>query len=137
MPRGVNRRDTQWVEFKRPVPVTGDLTATVGDINISSGQFYEYPSRINGWSSSQLSAGASQTFAGTPAGTEVQRRAFQISNLDPNSRIDLLDESDNFVLAVFPETSITLPVSSAIKIKNNSAATITLYASEIFYTQPS
>ena len=92
------------------------------------------PSEVVGWTSSSLASGASQTFSGTPGAGQTQRKAFYISNLDPNSRLDILDDDDNFALAIFPETSIVLPTSGSLKVKNNSGASITLYVSEIFYT---
>ncbi len=52
---------------------------------------------------------------------------FEVQNLY------LLDGDGNFILAVFPETSITLPISDTVTVKNSTGALITVYVSEIFY----
>ena len=70
----------------------------------------------------------------TPAGY-IQRKAFVISNLDPNSTLHLLDENDNFICAVFPETSIMLPTAGVVKVQNQTAIAITTYIGQIWYKE--
>lgn len=82
-----------------------------------------------------IAAGATLTYDGEPASGEIQRKAFVLTNLDPNSRLDVLDKNDNLAVACFAEQSITLPVCGEIKVKNPSGADITFYVGEIYYKE--
>ena len=111
--------------------LSGTTTATIEDaIDV-----LDAPSELVGWSSGALAgSGGTAVFDGTASAGQLRRRAFYISNIDPNSSLDILDEDDNFCLRIFPETSIVIPTSETVKVRNNSGAEISLYVSELFYT---
>ena len=82
-----------------------------------------------------IAAATSLTLNGSPTGTQIQRKSIVVSNLDPTSDLVILDEDDDFVCAVFPRTSITLPISGVVKVRNTTGVSISCYVSEIWYVE--
>lgn len=82
---------------------------------------------------STLAANSVIAFPGTPILPQIQRKQIVISNLDLANVLYVLDSSDNVCAVVFPQTSITLPVSSVVKVKNATSSPIVCYISELWY----
>ncbi|MGH8016972.1 MAG: hypothetical protein ACREIA_01570 [Opitutaceae bacterium] len=82
----------------------------------------QYDQRVSG-----LGAGA---FSG------LQRRSIIVSNKDPNNALELRDADDHVILTVFPETSITLPISGSVEIYNPGASAVALNVSELWWENP-
>lgn len=85
------------------------------------------------WSGTQLNATTGQTFSGVPTGLRIRRKAIQITNLDATLNLQVRDTAGNVGLIVFPETSITLPISEAVEIYNANGAAVACHVSEIFW----
>jgi hypothetical protein len=90
---------------------------------------------IQGWVSSQINAGASAIFTGAPVGSQIQRKAIVVSNIDANNTLVIRDKNNNFCCAVFPNTSITLPISGEVRVFNPTGANIQCYVSEVWYEE--
>ncbi len=73
------------------------------------------------------------TFNTVPAWA-LRRKAFLISNMDLANSLLLQDNAGNPGLAVFPSTSITVPISAEVRVSNITASAIVCYITEIFYT---
>jgi hypothetical protein len=85
--------------------------------------------------SSQINAGASAIFTGAPVGSQIQRKAIVVSNIDANNTLVIRDKNNNFCCAVFPNTSITLPISGEVRVFNPTGANIQCYVSEVWYEE--
>jgi hypothetical protein len=81
-----------------------------------------------------LAAGAEYILAGNASGKLKQRKAVLITNLDTAANLVLRDEAGAAVLHVFPQTNILLPISTYLKVKNETAAAVPCSVSEIWYT---
>lgn len=73
------------------------------------------------------------TFNTLPALT-VRRKAIVVSNMDLANSLLILDTAGNPGTAVFPLTSVTLPISGEVKVRNGTASAIVCYIGEIFYS---
>ena len=73
------------------------------------------------------------TLSGSPTGNQIQRKNLIVSNVDTAAVLQILDENDDICAVVFPETSITLPISGVVKVRNNTGVIIACYVSEIWY----
>lgn len=94
----------------------------------------ETPTGIIGRSVDKVNANTDVLFDGVAVGDQVRRKSIVISNLDIASYLVVKDETLNRCCVVFPNTSITLPVSGPVYICNETASDITAYISEVFYT---
>lgn len=90
---------------------------------------------VVGWNNSSINGGGSVAFLGSPTGNQIQRKAFVISNIDPNNALVIRDKDNNFCCAVFANTSITLPISGEVRVFNPTGAPIQCYISEIWYIE--
>lgn len=81
-----------------------------------------------------VAANTSLTFTGSPSGTQIQRKAIVVSNLDTANNIYVRDINDNYIAAVFPKSTISLQISGPVKVYNGTAGSIPVCISEIFYT---
>jgi len=88
-----------------------------------------------GWTGTQINAGATVTFTGAGTGNQIQRKAFVITNLDPNNNLLIRDAAGNTLCAVFKETSITLPIAGPVQVHNATGAPISCAIGEIFYSE--
>lgn len=86
------------------------------------------------WSGTTLANATGQTFSGVPAGFRIRRKCIQVTNLDPALNLQLRDALNNIGLSVFPNTSITLPISEPVTVYNNSGGPIACNISEIWWT---
>ncbi len=93
----------------------------------------EAPTLLKSNNPSTIGAGATLTFNTLPAGT-IRRKALVVSNMDLANSLIIRDSANVGGCAVFPQTSVTLPVSGEIKVYNGTASIIVCYISEIFYT---
>lgn len=84
-----------------------------------------------------LSASATLVLNGAPAGAQIQRKAIVVSNLDPTTVLQVLDENNKLCCAVFPSTSVTLPISGPCKVKNPTGIVVAAYISELWYVENS
>lgn len=88
--------------------------------------------------SQQIAALSEVYLSGNPTGQQLQRKAVVISNMDL-ANVLLVMEADNSGVGtvptnvIFPLTSIILPVSGPIVVRNNTASPIVTYIGEIFY----
>jgi len=82
---------------------------------------------------STLAANSVIVFPGTPVLPQIQRKQIVISNLDLANVLYVLDAADEVCAVVFPQTSITLPVSGGVKVKNATSSAIVCYISELWY----
>lgn len=71
---------------------------------------------------------------GIPTGLRLRRKCVQVTNLDANLNLQLRDVSGNVVLSVFPQTSITLPISEFVQVHNPNGSPLALNVSEIWWT---
>jgi len=93
----------------------------------------EPKTRGKGWNGSTLAATTAQAFNGIPTGNQIRRKAIQVTNLDANLKLQVRDTSGYIILTVFPETSITLPISEACDVYNPNGAGVALNISEIWW----
>jgi hypothetical protein len=123
------------LEFKNETAadITVRLWAGFGHFVDSRVEILEAYTKIRGSATVSIADGATLTLPGTPTNDLVQRKAIVVSNEDPNSIIRVVDSSGNNCCAIFPQTSVTLPVSGTCGIKNTSGAAVTVSVSEIFY----
>lgn len=87
----------------------------------------------DGWSGTQLAATTGVIFDGIPAGIRVRRKCLQVTNLDANLLLQLRDADGHVVLSVFPETSITLPISGPVEVYNQNGSPVACNISEIWW----
>lgn len=81
-----------------------------------------------------LLAGGQDVFlSGASVGLRQQRRALVVSNLDAALRLEVLDAAGNVALLVHPGTSITLPVATAVSVRNPTGQSIQTAISEVWY----
>lgn len=83
---------------------------------------------------STLAASANLDLDGIPSGLLIRRKALQVTNLDPNLNLQVRDASGYVVLTVFPQTSITLPISEWVSVHNDNGSPVALNVSEIWWT---
>lgn len=119
-------------------PTAGDLLVTVyigGPLyRDSRASIIEPKTRAIGWSGTQLAATTGETFDGVPSGFLIRRKSIQVTNLDQNLTLQIRDTDGEVVLTVFPQTSITLPISEAIEIYNQNGSAVACNISEIWWT---
>jgi hypothetical protein len=87
----------------------------------------------DGWNGTQLAATTGVTFDGIPSGIRVRRKCIQVTNLDANLLLQLRDDAGHVVLSVFPETSITLPISGPVEVYNQNGSPVACNISEIWW----
>lgn len=80
-----------------------------------------------------IAAGATLALNGSPTGTQIQRKALVVSNIDTAAILQVLDLNNALCCAIFPQTSITLPISGEVRIKNPTGVIAAVYVSEIWY----
>lgn len=73
-------------------------------------------------------------FPGTPSGDKIQRREILIFNDDLANNLYVLDENDNVSGIVFFKSSIAVPASGVVKVKNLTGLAIPCAISELWYT---
>lgn len=88
----------------------------------------------DGWSGTQLAATTGQSFPGTPAGLRVRRKAIVATNRDANLNLQIRDAAGHTILTIFPETSITLPISGEVEFYNPNGSPVACDFSEIWWT---
>lgn len=86
------------------------------------------------WAGTQLDPATGQTFAGTPIDRRVRRKCVQVTNGDATLRLQVRDAAGNVGLEIFPETSVTLPISETVEIYNPNGAAVACRVSEIWWT---
>jgi hypothetical protein len=80
-----------------------------------------------------LGALTTLTLTGAPSQNQIQRKAIVVSNLDTGNVLRIWDENDELCCLVFPESSVTLPVSGIVKVRNDTGLAISCAVSEIWY----
>ena len=93
----------------------------------------EPPTEFNAWVGTQLNASDGQTFSGVPTGRRMRRKCIQVTNGDATLRLQLRDAAGNVGLEIFPETSITLPISETVEVFNPNGAAVACRVSEIWW----
>jgi len=72
-----------------------------------------------------------------PDTTYLKRKAVLVSNLDASGNLQVIDYAGtNVALNVFPGTSVIVPTSGPVTIKNVSGGTIALAVSEVWWMKP-
>lgn len=119
-------------------PTVGDITVVIyvgGPIySDARSSVIEPRTEYDAWTGTQINAATGQTFSGVPSGSRIRRKAIQITNLDATLNLQVRDSAGHVGLIVFPETSITLPISEAVEIYNANGAAVACAVSEIFWT---
>jgi len=92
----------------------------------------EAPTRMLSYASVSIPAVTTVTFSTLPSWA-IRRKSFLVSNMDLANSLLIQDDSGNPGLAVFPLTSIIIPVSTAVKVRNGTASAIVCYINEVFY----
>lgn len=105
----------------------------------STSELIETPAVFYGWNSNTIAGLTSVVFLGRPSGVQLQRKAFNISNMDLTNDLLIQDVDSvtglpvNTGLAVFAKTSITLPIAGPVAVRNATASAITCYISELWH----
>lgn len=86
------------------------------------------------WTGTQLAATTGQAFSGVASGRQIRRKSIQVTNLDANLRLQLRDAAGNVGLSIFPETSITLPISEFVEVYNQNGTPLACNISEIWWS---
>jgi len=95
-----------------------------GEFLDSTSELVETPAVFYAWNANTIAASTTVVFLGRPSGVQLQRKAFNISNMDLVNDLFIMDVDPvtglavNTGLAVFAKTSITL-WGSVIKIFKN------------------
>lgn len=84
---------------------------------------------------SSVPAASARVFNGQPSGSQLQRKAIVVTNLDPANVLFLRDQSGAVICAVIANTSLTLPISGYVDVYNPSGAAITAYMGEVWYVE--
>lgn len=105
-----------------------------GDFLDRTAEVIEGYTRVVGYPSTSIPAVDEVVSTGDPQGIYVQRKQIIVSNLDQVNNLFLKDENNNYVCAVFPLTSITIPVSGPIKVVNENGSPVNVCLSEVWYT---
>lgn len=87
------------------------------------------------WNGTQIGATSGETFTGVPPAGSLRRKAIQVTNEDATLRLHLRDADGNVGLIIFPETSITLPISESVQVFNPNGAAVAARVSEIYWQQ--
>jgi hypothetical protein len=122
------------VKNNNAVAVFIQLWAGFGEYLDTTAELVEGYTTVYGNATSSLAPVSSLTLSGNPSGVQIQRKSVIVSNLSNSDTIYIKDNAGNFVCAVFPLTSITLPVSGIVKVVNSTAGAIPVCISEIWYT---
>lgn len=93
----------------------------------------EPDTEIVAWDESSLDADEDLELGTLAIAGGMRRKCFQVTNLDPTLNLRILDDADNVALTVFPETSITLPVSGAVKVHNDNGTAVACNISAIWW----
>lgn len=80
-------------------------------------------------------ANGSVTLSGAGGAGMIQRKQVVVSNVDVQTTLQILDSAGNIAAAVFPQTSVAIPTSDQVTIKNPTAADVSAYISEIWYSE--
>ncbi len=132
MPEG---RTFKRLEVKNPT--TSDMLVTIyigGPIyKDSRAAVIEPKTKAKGWAGVSINAATGVTFDGIPTGREIRRKCIQVTNLDATLTLQIRDTDGDVVLTVFPETSITLPISEAVEVYNQNGAAVSCNISEIVW----
>lgn len=78
---------------------------------------------------------SARTFNGIASGTQLQRKAIVVTNLDLANPLLVRDGNANVICAVIPNTSLILPISGPCDVYNATSAPITAYMGEIWYVE--
>ncbi|PXA04828.1 hypothetical protein DDZ13_06595 [Coraliomargarita sinensis] len=68
-------------------------------------------------------------------GGVISRKSVLITNLDPNEKLRLEDADNNTFLTIFPNTSVTLPISDTFSIHNDTGEAVSVNIGEIVYVE--
>ncbi len=71
-----------------------------------------------------------------PSTLYLRRKAIVVSNIDPNNNLQVRDAANIVMLTIFPQTSITLPLSESCNIFNPNVAAVALSVGEIWWMKP-
>jgi len=140
--KGTGEKFPEQLRFGRIEVLNPNVDAVVLTLWVGFGEYIdnrfeilENYTVVQGSSTVTIGAGATVTFTGAVTGQNIQRKAFLISNLDPSNPVILRDSAGNNCAAVFPQTSVMIPVSGEIRVHNSTGAAISVYMSEIFYRE--
>lgn len=137
------------IENTTPDPITilifigfGDYidrrTTIVGNRLTSIMPVIEPSTKLLANASALLANNATIVLPGVPPNsTYLRRKSIEVSNLDLSGNLQILDDGGvNVALTVFPSTSIILPVSRSVTVRNVSGTAIALSVSEIWWMKP-
>lgn len=78
---------------------------------------------------------SARTFNGQPSGSQLQRKAIVVTNLDVANPLLVRDGNANVICAVLANTSLTLPISGPVDIYNATGSAISAYMGEVWYIE--
>lgn len=96
--------------------------------------FENAPTKLVGYSSSTIAANTTLMFSGNISDSRNRKTIF-ITNNDPTSSLEILDENNNLCALVFPKNTYYLDVSGIVKVKNSTGSAISFAVSEAFYSR--
>lgn len=65
----------------------------------------------------------------------ISRKSILITNLDPTENMRLEDVDNQTFLTIFPQTTVTLPISDTLSIHNDTGAALSVNIGEILYVE--
>jgi len=100
----------------------------------------EATTKARGWSDwpgnpQEVPANSSIDLAAQLGGGVISRKSVIITNLDPNEKLRLEDVDNNTFMTVFPNTSVTLPLSDTVSIHNDTGANVSVNIGEVLYVE--
>lgn len=100
-------------------------------------ELLEAPTKATGWDdpNQHIPAMSHVDFVPKSGNGFIRRKAIIVTNLDPNENLRITDTAGNPFMTVFPRTSVTLPVTNTIRIKNDTGAAIDCNVGEIDYIE--
>ncbi|MDD2764178.1 MAG: hypothetical protein PHE83_09425 [Opitutaceae bacterium] len=87
-----------------------------------------------GQAAASLAATSGLTLDGIPTGLLIRRKSIQLTNLDPNLRLQIRDSSGNILATVFKEQTYILPISESVEFYNPNGSAVACNISEIWWT---
>lgn len=133
-PPGLTFRRLQ-AENRGPDPIRITVWAGFGSYIDNRVDVIETFTESRGRSDTIIPGNSGALFSGIPQGRQTQRKSLVITNLDPQTVLRVKGEDDNYICAVFPQTTIMLPISGRVLVENPTGAPVSMYSGEIWYVE--
>lgn len=105
-------------------------------------EMVEATTKARGWSNwpgsvQTVPANSSIDLPAQLGGGVISRKSVLITNLDANEKMRLEDADNNTFMTIFPNTSVTLPLSDTFSIHNDTGSALSVNIGEILYVEGS